>query len=1096
MKNFKVFQRSIFIVAFLFMGYLSNGQVSVVITPTSISICAGSVLHYTSSPTGGIYTYQWQLFTGSWNNIPGSVGTTSPLNYYPTSGGILRLRVFSGGTLVGTSASSSFAVHAALPAPSVTPANTQYCDGGSGGTATTLTASAISGATSYQWYDGGTLISGATSSTYTTSNTLAAGSHSYTVTAVNSTCTSAPSAPAIVAVGTAPVVSITSTSPPPACAGTTVTLSASPTGTGYTYLWSDGSTLSTVTFTTPSPSTSYPYSVTVTDANGCTGSDLINQSTYANPTPSITASCGRTFCNGGSVALSASSSYSSYSWTLDGSVVSTLSTYTCAPPTGAHNVLLAVTDGLGCLGTTPVPTVVTAHPCTGCAPAASLPSCQQYTVLGQTGSAGGVYTGGVYFLSSPSGTITVPSDLEFYNATVLVDANTTIDVQNGATFLASVVHMFSCTSKMWNGIVAENGSYINLNTCLIEDAHNAVLSDTYYGGSAILTIEGVIFNKNGNGLVLTNQATGPTLTLEGNIFTSRNFSTWSGWPLSYPQYWQLNAYSSSNMPNGAPRVIANNTYVEKKCNDNNYANAGVYLRHNMANITLGSNTTYFENQNIFDKLLYGIYAKNSFFTVNSCVFEWMQFLGTTMGSDGIYTINDVDSPTTVTIGTLGHTFGNQFYLPISTFSNHPVYGIEADNIYNFSSQGNMIVADQNVASYTAGTDYSNIGYVMSGYNYNDVEITSDTLRNVTTGIEFIDQTISGISNLGIVNIANNQFRKGNNFGFIKMGIDVENACTITPTVSGGITINDNNISPVYYGVYTQQLQGHLVTEAGNQIHVVNDARGPIIAYAPYGIENSGNTNDVVEGNVITGDPCTGCSGDNLNARGIWTEYGYGTKVTCNTAAMMGIGFAFDYCTGNNITWRENVMMQTVRGLDLNASQLGAQGAPGDASDNRFQATLPFNSDTYVEGITNSIDSKLYIQSGSSFEPMFNNSELGSTAYSVGIGGPLIYSSTMGATCPAYKTVPAAVVNIAAKNQSFALSPNPGNGVMKITQEATDAHVNVQIAGVDGRVIYRGPLNFTDKVAMLNLQDMTPGLYMVQLSDSSGKNYNIKYVVIH
>ncbi|MCE3294919.1 MAG: type sorting protein [Crocinitomicaceae bacterium] len=91
------------------------------------------------------------------------------------------------------------------------------------------------------------------------------------------------------------------------CQGNSVTLTSSP---GVSYLWSTGATTQSI-----SVNTSGNYTVTVTAANGCVTTSAPTTVTVK-PLPSnvVNASGPLTFCEGGSVVLTAAESGASYSW--------------------------------------------------------------------------------------------------------------------------------------------------------------------------------------------------------------------------------------------------------------------------------------------------------------------------------------------------------------------------------------------------------------------------------------------------------------------------------------------------------------------------------------------------------------------------------------------------------------------------------------------------------------------------------------------------------------------------------------------------------------------------------------------------------------
>jgi hypothetical protein len=103
-----------------------------------------------------------------------------------------------------------------------------------------------------------------------------------------------------------PLATITAGGPLSFCPGGNVVLTAAP---NSTYLWSNGATTQSITV-----SNSGSYWVTVTNANNCTAtSNIITVNANANITGNIVANGPLTFCQGGSVTLTASGG-SSYVW--------------------------------------------------------------------------------------------------------------------------------------------------------------------------------------------------------------------------------------------------------------------------------------------------------------------------------------------------------------------------------------------------------------------------------------------------------------------------------------------------------------------------------------------------------------------------------------------------------------------------------------------------------------------------------------------------------------------------------------------------------------------------------------------------------------
>ena len=231
----------------------------------------------------------------------------------------------------GCTAASTPMTVAVNPLPEVSvDANgpTTFCEGGS----VSLIAT---GATSYLW-----------SNNATTSSILVSTPGSYSVVGTNANGCSSASAPVSVSVNPLPEVSINAGGPTTFCEGGSVTLTAS----GATsYLWSNNATTNSIVVTQAGS-----YAVTGTNANGCSSASAPTAVTV-NPLPEVSINAGgpTTFCEGGSVALTASGA-SSYLWsnnaTTTSIVVSTPGSYTV---TG--------TDANGCSSAS-APTTVSVNP--------------------------------------------------------------------------------------------------------------------------------------------------------------------------------------------------------------------------------------------------------------------------------------------------------------------------------------------------------------------------------------------------------------------------------------------------------------------------------------------------------------------------------------------------------------------------------------------------------------------------------------------------------------------------------------------------------------------------------------------------------------
>jgi hypothetical protein len=274
-----------------------------------------------------------------------------------------------------------------------------FCQGGS----VTLTANT---GTSYLWSNGAT----------TQSITVNTGGN-YTVQVTTGTCVST-SAATTVTVNTPPVANISAGGPLTFCQGLNVMLTAS---AGSSWLWSNGATTQSITVTT-----SGNYTVTVTNAAGCSATSTATTVTVnPNPPALITAGGATTFCNGGSVTLTANSG-TAYLWSNG----ATTQSITLSGPIGTTNYSVQVTQAGGCVSSSPN-TAVTVNP----VPVASITAggattvCEPNTVV-LTASAGSSW---LWSNGATTQSITISSPAASGNYTVRVTNSSGCFANSSAT---------------------------------------------------------------------------------------------------------------------------------------------------------------------------------------------------------------------------------------------------------------------------------------------------------------------------------------------------------------------------------------------------------------------------------------------------------------------------------------------------------------------------------------------------------------------------------------------------------------------------------------------------------------------------------------
>jgi hypothetical protein len=355
-----------------------------------ITFCAGGSVTLTA-PTST--TYLWSNNANSQNITVSSTGT------YTVQVGDAN------GCLSNSSAPVVVTVNPLPSTPTITAAGpTTFCAGGS------VTLTSTSG-TSYIWSNGQSTQS---------INVTSAGTYSVQVTNAFG-CTSASSSSIVVTVNALPSTPIVSPSGPTTfCAGGSVTLTSSPSSS---YLWSTNATTQSITV-----STAGSYTVQVTDVNGCTSAASSPINVTVNPlpsTPTITAGGPTTFCNGGSVTLTAPAS-TSYLWSTGASTQSIIVTV-------AGSYTVQVTNANGCTSATSSPVVVVVNP---------IPSAPTITAGGSTTFCAG-------------GSVTLTSSATNGNNWSTGATTQSITVSSSGTYTLTVTEL-GCTSPAASQVVTVN----------------------------------------------------------------------------------------------------------------------------------------------------------------------------------------------------------------------------------------------------------------------------------------------------------------------------------------------------------------------------------------------------------------------------------------------------------------------------------------------------------------------------------------------------------------------------------------------------------------------------------------------------------------
>ena len=321
------------------------------------TLCVGDVLSITNQSTisTGTLSYVWQI-----RNSSGSlVHTSTDVNptFTMASAGTYTIKLTASSSDAVTTTKTTGLVVEAIPTPSITAGGaTTFCQGG------TVTLTGSTGYQSYMWSNGSTTssIAVADSNTYTLTVSSANGCSGST--AINIDVNPLPTATVVSATGDYDF-----------CDGSSLTLEAPTGASGYQW-YKDGSAITGGTSSTLSATSSGSYAVEVTSSDGCSSlSSSQSVTKNALPTAAISNASALSFCDGGSVTLSAPSGMS-YAW-------STGATTQSITQSSSGQIGLTITDANGCSSmATPVTVNVYSVPSMTVTSASSTSICQGQSV--------------------------------------------------------------------------------------------------------------------------------------------------------------------------------------------------------------------------------------------------------------------------------------------------------------------------------------------------------------------------------------------------------------------------------------------------------------------------------------------------------------------------------------------------------------------------------------------------------------------------------------------------------------------------------------------------------------------------------------------
>jgi len=666
--------------------------------------------------------------------------------------------------------------------------------------------------------------------------------------------------------------------------------------------------------------------------------------------------------------------------------------------------------------------------------------------------------------------------------------------------------------------------------------------------------------------------------VENTVFTSRdfyNYSTISGstFPGSYPNIWPwdwantigtyglkepwtpLSPYVAPYNINNHLGACPNGNYLPTLCNNLSHADKGIYLEDvgYTPNPTIGPYSgivtgalpaTNNMELDMYDNLLYGIYAKNSDITVRNSVFMHLQgWLNPAIGGIGIYAeatglvpgdfktyLYGSDGTGAILMGGPAAATGNSFYNCITGMETHEYNNVKAE------------FATLRSGHHLSGPTSSNgtNGFYMRSSKYYDVQMNHNNIFNISSGITFLaDIPAAGPGRFGEIEMNNNHISATYLAGPPTMGEYCRQAITVGnlfPGYPGGtipgveVNIEHNDLNHVYNGITVTGfgVQSIPVSVNDNTL-LLNRDMTVAAAYGPQtGIMLKDINPGFIQYNSVTGPgyaiptppSYTGANyGSMPTIEAIHAETLNGpilmggplSSVGCNNVHEINTGFYFGGY--NSFSWINNIMDYTAYGMVLNG-QIGPQfGLSTYCNDQWTPATSSFwsapNYQTYTIGGVTTDPTLSRLTVGPTpylLEPLDNGSEPPTVPYTFGPSIVALAAATV-MPCPAVPATTVAwrhandehdphhVSSAEVKGQSYNLYPNPNDGVFLLEQSISDLNpVSAEIWSATGQRIFDGEIHFDGGKTELRLVNKVPGLYLLNLRDSNGQRFTVKFTI--
>lgn len=748
----------------------------------------------------------------------------------------------------------------------------------------------------------------------------------------------------------------------------------------------------------------------------------------------------------------------------------------------------------------------------------------------------GPYANSSFFIDQ---NVTLSANVSFYNSEILVLPGVNITVPATLVLDLDHVHLYSCGTSLWQGIVVQDGGQVTtsnslLQSNLIEDAVVAMDVDniTLAHATPPLRINNVIFNKNYIGIKLSNSV--PALSTLGMdirecVFSSKDMPFTSiSWPdadvsvtgLRYetpggslglaPPY-PLLAYPQMNLklPYGSQTA-----YTGIEIDDVGNVGGGFMPS---AGVDIGlTYPTAVSEFNLFDGLTRGVHVKNASFTTMNNVFQNC-YHGIFHEVTGLFNARLDLTPTTPSTA-----FGNRFW--------DCWIAVQTSNVYEAHIEYGIFRSTRTLST-GFGPGVDGVILISNRFNYNIQKCEFNNLAwNLWMGVN------SGAYNMGSSSSGGGVYADDIKVLQNYVGAHVNSTNPIPTQYSdqsitlrgigasnwnnvGKCQIHSNKLNRIFRGIRTEYTDEYPIEIGGNEILLLDD-NSVFSTPEQYGIQSEKSLDFlVIDQNLVTGPG----NNNGWNPRikliksinNVSNSGGQSPIITCNEVTDGYIGFEFDGSQLSTI-WHGNTMFQTMSiGLSLiNNGEIGVQGNPGMScgnrwDDNGYLAPNDWNSNTHtqVDAASSAFpNSFLWCENIPGYTLPTNNISLGGGfpfsfgPPSLGLATPFdYYCFNRPGTYPSTPSQRMAGSTAIKENAgisdhwSVVVFPNPSDGKITVLSSISDELLSIKITDLTGKLVYSDSVKNTANSG-IDLSALKASIYFVEVKNRDNKVARTKLVL--